>query len=182
MSRLRKMIPLLVALSLIVAACGGDGDAETTTTEAAGGGETTTTEAAGGEETTTTAAGEPEPTRDTFSMTIGEEPPSLDIVRTSSAANMRVLMYNVLETLVELDPETKAVTPGLAESWDISDDQLTYTFHLRDGATFSDGSPVLASDVVFSLEAKRGEEAIGARANEMAPVDTITAIDDSTVE
>ena len=183
MSRLRKMIPLLVALSLIVAACGGDGDAETTTTEAAGGEETTTTEAASGEETTTTtAAEEPAEVKDTFSMTIGEEPPSLDIVRTSSAANMRVLMYNVLETLVELDPETGEVTPGLAESWDVSDDQLTYTFHLREGATFSDGSPVLASDVVFSLEAKRGEEAIGARANEMAPVDTITAIDDSTVE
>jgi peptide/nickel transport system substrate-binding protein len=181
MSRLRKMIPLLLALSLIVAACGGDGDAETTTT-AATGGETTTTAASGGETTTTAAAAEPDPVKDTFSMTIGEEPPSLDIVRTASSASMRVLMYNVLETIVELDPETGEVVPGLAESWEVSDDQLTYTFNLREGATFSDGSPVLASDVVFSLEAKRSEEAIGARSNEMAPVDTITAIDDRTVE
>jgi peptide/nickel transport system substrate-binding protein len=43
------------------------------------------------------------------------------------------------------------VIPDLAESWDISDDNLTYTFHLRDGLTFSDGSPLTADDVKFTL-------------------------------
>jgi peptide/nickel transport system substrate-binding protein len=177
MTRPSKLMVLVAVLGLVLAGCGGD-TAETTTTTAAA---TTTTQAGGGDTTTTTDA-PPVSVRDTFSMTIGEEPPSLDIVTTSSAANMRVLMYNVLETIVEVDPVTKEVTPGLAESWEVSDDQLTYTFTLREGATFSDGTPVLASDVVFSLEAKRSEEAIGARRNEMAPVDTITALDDRTVE
>jgi peptide/nickel transport system substrate-binding protein len=43
------------------------------------------------------------------------------------------------------------VIPDLAESWDISDDNLTYTYHLRDGLTFSDGSPLTADDVKFTL-------------------------------
>lgn len=41
--------------------------------------------------------------------------------------------------------------PDLAESWEVSDDNLTYTYHLRDGLTFSDGSPLTADDVEFTL-------------------------------
>ena len=48
------------------------------------------------------------------------------------------------------------IVPDLAERWEISDDQLTYTFHLRD-AKFSDGSPITASDVVFSLTRSRDD-------------------------
>ena len=43
------------------------------------------------------------------------------------------------------------VEPDLAESWEVSEDGLTYTFTLREGATFSDGSPVTSEDVVWSL-------------------------------
>ncbi|MFV0386033.1 ABC transporter substrate-binding protein [Paracoccus sp. (in: a-proteobacteria)] len=43
------------------------------------------------------------------------------------------------------------VVPQLAESWTVSDDNLTYTFKLKEGATFQDGSPVEASDVVYSV-------------------------------
>lgn len=120
--------------------------------------------------------------RPTFTVTIGEEPPSLDPVGTTSAALQRVILYNVLETLVEIDPETGEIVPGLAESWTVSDDGLTYVFTIREGATFSDGTPVTADDVVFSIDTMRGEEAAGARQNDMAPVDTATAIDDRTVE
>lgn len=44
------------------------------------------------------------------------------------------------------------IIPQLAESWDVSDDNLTYTFHLKEGATFQDGSPVEAKDVVWSMQ------------------------------
>nr|WP_042374019.1 ABC transporter substrate-binding protein [Neobacillus jeddahensis] len=52
--------------------------------------------------------------------------------------------------LVNLDEEGKPVGI-LAEKWDVSDDQLTYTFHLRKGLKFSDGSPLTADDVAFTL-------------------------------
>lgn len=52
--------------------------------------------------------------------------------------------------LVYLDQNLRAI-PGLAKSWEISDDGKLYTFELNEKATFSDGKPVLASDVMFTL-------------------------------
>lgn len=51
--------------------------------------------------------------------------------------------------LVQFD-ENKELAPDLAESWEVSEDGLTYTFHLRDGIVWSDGSPIRASDFVYS--------------------------------
>lgn len=61
------------------------------------------------------------------------------------------LMFNVYDTLVWSDAEGN-ITPLLADSWSTSEDGTVYTFNLRDGALFHDGSPVVASDVVFSLD------------------------------
>ena len=62
---------------------------------------------------------------------------------------------NVFDRLVEVcvDPETgeSDIAPSLAESWEISPDGLTYSFHLQEDVTFSDGSPLTASDVEFTL-------------------------------
>lgn len=60
--------------------------------------------------------------------------------------NVSSLLYSSLVTV-----DDKGVpTPELAESWDVSDDQLTYTFHLRKDLKFSDGSPLTADDVAFT--------------------------------
>ncbi len=56
----------------------------------------------------------------------------------------------LFEPLTQWDPETLEPMPGVAESWEISDDQLTYTFHLREQARWSDGSPVTADDFLYS--------------------------------
>lgn len=56
----------------------------------------------------------------------------------------------IFAPLVNLDKNGKPVGV-LAKSWDVSNDQLTYTFHLRDGLKFSDGSPLTADDVAFTL-------------------------------
>ncbi|QAA30523.1 ABC transporter substrate-binding protein [Clostridium manihotivorum] len=56
----------------------------------------------------------------------------------------------MFSALVGLDRNGKVI-PDLAESWDISKDQLTYTFHLRKNLKFSDGSPLTADDVAFTL-------------------------------
>ena len=75
------------------------------------------------------------------------------------------VMGRILESLVTLDPETGAVIPNLAKSWEISEDNLTYTFHLRRGVHWSDGAPFTASDVVFTWKtffAKERDEGTGA--------------------
>jgi peptide/nickel transport system substrate-binding protein len=57
----------------------------------------------------------------------------------------------IYDRLVDLLPGSNELQPGLAESWDVSEDGLTYTFTLRD-AQFSNGDPVTAEDVKFSLD------------------------------
>lgn len=66
--------------------------------------------------------------------------------RSGYDGNVSSLLYASLVTV-----DDKGVpTPELAESWDVSDDQLTYTFHLRKDLKFSDGSPLTADDVAFT--------------------------------
>lgn len=79
----------------------------------------------------------------------GAEPGTLDPhqARGVPAANIIRDMY---EGLVSIAPDGET-EPGDAESWQISDDQLTYTFTLRANARWSDGSPVTATDYVYSL-------------------------------
>jgi peptide/nickel transport system substrate-binding protein len=65
---------------------------------------------------------------------------------------------NIYDQLVRVSADGKTLEPDLATSWDISDDGLTYTFHLRDGVVFSDGTPLKASDVKFSLDRARASD------------------------
>lgn len=58
---------------------------------------------------------------------------------------------NLYDGLTTVDGEGRIV-PQLAESWDVSEDNLTYTFHLKKDATFQDGSPVEAKDIVYSMQ------------------------------
>lgn len=62
------------------------------------------------------------------------------------------IMSALLEGLVTEDPKTLKPIPGTAASWDISADSLTYTFHLRPNAKWSNGDPVTAKDFVFSYQ------------------------------
>ena len=58
----------------------------------------------------------------------------------------------MFETLVDYAPASTRLEPELAESWNVSPDAQTYTFHLRAGLAYSDGSPVVAADFVSSLD------------------------------
>ena len=75
------------------------------------------------------------------------------------------------------------VVPQLAESWEVSDDSRTYTFRLKQGATFQDGSPVEAKDVVYTMQRLRAlnEGPPYLFANLVQP-DNVRAMDDHTVE
>ena len=61
------------------------------------------------------------------------------------------------DSLTDQDPETGEIQPWLAESWDVSDDLTRFTFHLRDGVTFSDGSALDSADVRASFDAVAGD-------------------------
>src|ERR1044071_1936034 len=62
-----------------------------------------------------------------------------------------MLVKAMYDTLVTFEPGKTEPVPGLAESWKGTEDTKSFTFTLRDGATFSDGTPVTSADVVFSL-------------------------------
>jgi peptide/nickel transport system substrate-binding protein len=84
----------------------------------------------------------------------------------------------VCDTLVEADETGEGLEPGLAESWEISEDELVYTFKLRD-AKFSNGEPVTVEDVVFSYQ--KAARPDGTYAFLFAPVASIEADGDRQV-
>ncbi|KQT69772.1 MULTISPECIES: ABC transporter substrate-binding protein [unclassified Aureimonas] len=84
-------------------------------------------------------------------LTIGRREDSTTFDPIATAQNVDNWVYsNVFDVLVRVDKTGTKLEPGIAESWTVSDDKLTYTFKLRD-AKFSDGSPVTAEDAAFSL-------------------------------
>jgi peptide/nickel transport system substrate-binding protein len=81
----------------------------------------------------------------------GLQPSSLNPWTEPSTANNPV-ETQIYDGLVEASPDPNKITPGLAESWEISPDHLVYTFTLRPNVKFSNGQPLRATDVKFSLE------------------------------
>src|SRR5688572_10886657 len=80
----------------------------------------------------------------------GSEPGSIDPHKASGDWENRII-GDYIEGLVAEDASADAI-PGQAGSWEVSEDGLTYTFHLRDGIQWSDGEPVKASDFVFAFQ------------------------------
>ncbi len=91
-------------------------------------------------------------------LTIGRREDGTTFDPIASAQNVDFWVFsNVFEVLVRVDNEGQNLLPGLAESWEVSEDGLTYTFHLRN-AKFSDGTPVTSEDAVYSLTRIRDSE------------------------
>src|SRR5690554_119732 len=85
------------------------------------------------------------------SIGLVQEPPGLDpTVRTAAVINY-VSMMNIFEGLTKLN-EDGTYSPNLAESWEISPDGKTYTFHLLQGVKFADGSDFTSEDVKWTFE------------------------------
>lgn len=108
---------------------------------------------------------------------IAGEPDQLDPHKTSAYFSFEVL-ENVFDTLVEPDANLE-MRPALAESWEVSPDQLSWTFHLRPGVTFHDGSPFTADDVVFSYRRIIDEQL--ANVDKFSAVTDVRAVDPMTV-
>ena len=86
----------------------------------------------------------------TLTWARGLIPENLDIAWTENNADVWVVV-NILERLVRVDATGTLIEPVLAESWEISEDGLVYTFKLRRGVKFHDGSDMTVDDVVYSL-------------------------------
>jgi peptide/nickel transport system substrate-binding protein len=106
---------------------------------------------------------------------LGLEPPHLDPTAGAAAAIDEVVYANLFEGLTRID-ERGEVQPGLAASWDVSEDGLVYTFHLRDGVTFHDGTTFDAGDVVFSLDRARGEDSVNAQKGLFDAIASVEAV------
>ncbi|MEZ5868363.1 MAG: ABC transporter substrate-binding protein [Defluviimonas denitrificans] len=118
--------------------------------------------------------------QDTITLGMVLEPPNLDPTAGAAAAIDEVVYANIFEGLTRFGPDG-AVLPALAQSWDVSEDGKTYTFHLHTGVTFHDGTTFDAEDVKFSLDRARAEDSANAQKALFAGIDTVEVIDPATV-
>ena len=113
-------------------------------------------------------------------LTIGrrEDSTTFDPIKTAQNIDFWVFS-NVYEVLVRVDKSGSKLEPGLADSWTVSEDGLTYTLKIRD-AKFSDGSPLTAADAAFSLLRIRDDEG-SLWSDSYTVIDTAEATDDRTL-
>jgi peptide/nickel transport system substrate-binding protein len=153
----------LTAAGQLLAACGGD-EGDTTASPA--------------------ASGMPEPVMGGTVKLIGPAPITDPDPVTIYDQGGIVLVYQFLEYLIDLD-NTFALTPKLAESWSANETADVWTFKLRAGVTFNDGSPFGAEDVVTTMERvldpDNGSGALSQLQGVLSPGGT-KAVDDLTVE
>ncbi len=109
------------------------------------------------------------------------EPPHLDPTSAAAQAIDSVVYTNIFEGLTRFMGDG-SVVPGLAESWEISDDGTVYTFKLREGVTFHDGTAMDAEDVKFSLDRARAEESTNAQKGLFAGITDVEVVDPQTVK
>jgi peptide/nickel transport system substrate-binding protein len=188
-SRRQRALPAIGALMLVAAACSSD-DSSTATTVAA----TTpapasaapTTESTGPTDSTTGTTAAPTtavPERGgVLRLGIPTDPVNLNPRGGGSGNDQLNVARQLFDSLVEQDPATGELIPWLAESWEVSADATTFTFHLRDDVTFSDGTPVTAEVVKQNFDEI---PVIGAKANWAIPYFTdyaaSTVVDEHTV-
>ena len=118
-------------------------------------------------------------------------PISLDPAATKETESS-VIVASIFDGLVEQQAGKAAINPALAKSWNISKDGLTYTFNLRSGVTFHDGTPFNADAVLFSFNRQKDPKHPGYTTRDAFEywknfdmdkvVRTIAAVNDSTVE
>ena len=144
---MKKAIALLLALMMLLslAACGGNtnSNAGNTANDAA--------------DNTANNTGDAEPTGDghyyggTLVVATALEPTYYQ-TNYQWDGGVVYISHNILSKLCYWDEDTKTMVPDLAESWEASDDLMTWTFHLREGVTWHDGEPFTAADVKWTFD------------------------------
>ncbi len=154
----KRVIALMLAVTMVIglSACGGGNSnsgsndaaestdaADTTEGDDAADAAETTDSSDESAEAPATASGEK-----ILSVQVGPDPETIDPALNSAVDGGNMLLHS-FECLLTVDQDGK-LAPGQAESWETSEDGLTWTFHLRDGLKWSDGSDLTANDFVYS--------------------------------
>lgn len=113
-------------------------------------------------------------------IAIDSSPAGLDPHLITAFNSVLIVQANVYQGLTDLD-SSLAVVPGLAEGWEVSDDGLTYTFRLRAGVTFHDGSAMDAEDAAASLRRVLNPEIASPLASRINPISAIEVVDPQTL-
>src|SRR6266850_1239991 len=87
-----------------------------------------------------------------FMLAATNPPRTFNCVMANENSSTDVTDGRLFTALVDFDNATQVTRPQLAKSWETSPDGLTWTWHLRRGAAFSDGHPITAADVLFSFQ------------------------------
>lgn len=145
--KLRKILAVVLALALVCAtfgACGNDAGTSSTS-----GTSSTTSETETGNESASEA--ETGSSGDSsLNIRVGMEPTSLNTLKATYSQEFATFKH-MYENLYMLD-ENDVPQPAAAETVDVSEDSMTYTFHLRDDGVWSNGDPVTANDFVFAWQ------------------------------
>lgn len=169
-----------MAAALLLSACGSSVSAEN---EAAGQTQTETAAAENPGQTSETSAAEQTAdgeSADPTVVTIARGTDTVTLDPAFAGDNVDIWVDSLIfEGLVRASEDGTEIQPCLADTWDISEDGLTYTFHIRDGAKFSDGSDVTAEDAAFSIERALND---GSWNSLISCIKEAKAVDDSTVE
>jgi peptide/nickel transport system substrate-binding protein len=166
---------LLLALTLVGAACSSAGEETTTTTAAPAA--TTTTVAAG--ETTTTAAPTESASGGILTVALPQDPTKFDPYERRGEALS--VMRSFYDTLIEYDADFQPL-PWIATEWDVSDDSQTVTLTLRDDVVFHSGRPLTATDIAANFEKAKDPERGFSMVGPFGVLDSWNVVDDYTIE
>ncbi len=117
----------------------------------------------------------------TLEIGVTQSPAGLDPHIITAFASFEVVTGTIYEGLTAIDKDLRVV-PSLAESWTVSPDGKTYTFKIRSGVKFHDGSAMDASDAAATVRRILSKEIASPLASRLASVESATAIDPQTLE
>lgn len=146
--KLSLVLAAIMAVSLVTAGCGGNGGGNAGT-EAAGSETTSGGSSSAGESSEASKSGVD--TTGFLVATLNADIQTADVHKTTKDYELPMNIYDCLVGIEVKDDGSSDIVPALAESWEISDDALTYTFHLREGVTFHNGEVLTADDVEYSF-------------------------------